>query len=252
MVPSVLASSADLFPSRRDRWLVAGLVLLAAAVSVAELATAHLFAILILPGTPRAVDDVVLPTMAFLVAFGLLRLVHYAQSMYRLTVFERAFARDERTMPGPDGWRWASAMELVGVLTQFARLVAITAAAVVLAPTFGLATILVALVVLEIIGSQYRRQGVVQREFRVRQRQHQAPAAAEKVRARVRAGERGALLANLGVMVLLGLLVAMTIAGNIAAGAAFVLFLAVRMQGQVYTAVSTGLMRLARARVHCE
>jgi MFS family permease len=251
MVPSVLASSAELFPRRKDRWLVAGLVLLAAAVSVAELATAHLFAALILPGTPRATSDVVLPAVAFLAAFALLRLVHYAQSLYRLTVFERAFARDER-MRGPDSWRWASAMELVGVLTQLARLVAITAAIAVLAPPFAVVDLVVALVVLEIIGAHYRTQGDVQRSFRTRQKQHDGPGAAEKVRTRVRAGERGALFANLGVMLLLGLLVAMTVGGQIAPGTAFVVFLAVRMQGQIYTAVSTGLMRLARAQAHCE
>jgi hypothetical protein len=53
-------------------------------------------------------------------------------------------------------------------------------------------------------------------------------------------------------MILMAVLIALTILGEIPAGAALVSFLAVRMIGQMYSGISTGLMRFARARVNSD
>jgi hypothetical protein len=51
-------------------------------------------------------------------------------------------------------------------------------------------------------------------------------------------------------MVLMGLLIVLAVTGAVAAGDALVLFLAVRMIGQMYSGISSGLMRFTRARVN--
>jgi hypothetical protein len=51
-------------------------------------------------------------------------------------------------------------------------------------------------------------------------------------------------------MGLMGVLIVLAVIGNIAAGAAIVIFLAVRMLGQMYSGISSGLMRFARALVN--
>lgn len=252
IVRSLRQTAGELFPTRRDRLVVLGLVLLAAAVSVAELATAQIFATLILPDQPRDTADVALLAVAFFAAFAVLRLVNYAQSVYRINVFEKAFGRGEQPARHKESWRWATAIELVSILTQVARLVAIALAVVVLAPLFGLVNLLVAVVVLEVLGLTMRRQDVTQRDFLEQQRNKAPVSTAERVRARIRAGERGALVASLGIMALFGVLIALTIGGQVDPGTAFVVFLAVRMEGQIYTGISSGLMRYVRARVYSE
>ena len=48
----------------------------------------------------------------------------------------------------------------------------------------------------------------------------------------------------------MGVLIVFAITGVVDAGNALVLFLAVRMIGQMYSGISSGLMRFARARVN--
>jgi hypothetical protein len=93
---------------------------------------------------------------------------------------------------------------------------------------------------------------ITQQGFRDQQRSKDPASSADKVRARIKAGELGALLASVGVMILMAILIALTILGEIPAGAALVSFLAVRMIGQMYSGISTGLMRFARARVNSD
>ncbi len=69
---------------------------------------------------------------------------------------------------------------------------------------------------------------------------------------RVIAGETGALFGYAGVVVLIGVLLWMILAGVIDPGTGFVLFIALRMLGQTLTEVAKGLMRYVRARAFSE
>ena len=106
------------------------------------------------------------------------------------------------------------------------------------------------LAIAEVMGSSLRRQFLTQQGFRDQQKAKNPASPAEKVRARIKAGELSALLASLGVMVLMGVLIVFVIIGTVQAGPALVMFLAIRLMGQMYSGISTGLMRFARARVH--
>ena len=75
---------------------------------------------------------------------------------------------------------------------------------------------------------------------------------AEKVRTRVIAAEIGSLLSSVGLIILLGILILLYAKGSLSPAKAFVLFIAVRMIGQIYSGLSSGLMRFARARVYSE
>ncbi len=91
-----------------------------------------------------------------------------------------------------------------------------------------------------------------QREFRTMQLARSPATNAQKVRTRVRAGELGSLIAYSGVVLLTGLLILLTLVDIVAPGTAFVLFIALRMMGQMLTGISTGLMRYVRARAFSE
>lgn len=252
LIRELRAALAELFPTRRDTFIVTGLVLFGAVVSGAEMLTAKLFSDIILPsgsGT-RPMQDTILLAVLFLVVFGGLRVVNYAQNLYRVNVFEKAFdGRTDKSGSG-ESWRWATAMELTTVLTMTARIAVIALVLFVISPIFGVANIVLFLLIAEVFGAAVRRQFVTQEAFRDRQKAKAPASSAEKVRARIKAGEASSLLASLGVMALMGVLIVLAITGVVVAGDALVLFLAVRMIGQMYSGISSGLMRFTRARVN--
>ena len=241
----------DLFPMRREKWIILGLVTFGAAISAAELFTAMLFSSIILPGNqnPRTTAEVILQAALFLVFFGSLRIAGYAHSLYRVTIFEKTFGRQESHSNSGESWRWATAMELTTLLTIAARIGAVSAIFFVISPVFGVANIIVALITAEIFGASVRKQFLIQGEFRDRAKAKSPASSAEKVRARIQASEISSLFASLGVIILMGVLIFLSISGEIEPGDALVLFLAIRMIGQMYSAASSGLMRFTRARV---
>jgi hypothetical protein len=253
LVSEFRSAMADLFRTRRDFWVVAGLVLFGAMVSAAELLAAQLFSTIIIPGEgpARSTNETILLAVAFLVVFGGLRVLNFGQSLYRVNVFEKAFQGKSASRAG-ESWRWATAMELTSILSMVARIVVVSAALFLLSPLFALANVLIALGVLQVFGMSLRRQIVTQQGFRDQQLSNDPASSADKVRARIKAGELGALLSSVGVMILMAVLIALTILGQMTAGAALVSFLAVRMIGQMYSGISTGLMRFARARVNSD
>ena len=253
LVSEFRSAMADLFRTRRDFWVVAGLVLFGAMVSAAELLAAQLFSTIIIPGDgpARSTNETIWLAIAFLVVFGGLRVLNFGQSLYRVNVFEKAFQGASASRAG-ESWRWATAMELTSILSMVARIVVVSVALFLLSPLFAAANILVALLVFQVFGMSLRRQLVTQHAFKKQQFSTEPASSADKVRARIKAGELGALLASVGVMILMAVLIALTILGDILAGAALVSFLAVRMIGQMYSGISTGLMRFARARVNSD
>lgn len=251
LVREFRAAIADLFRTRRDLAIVAGLVVLGALISAAELLSAQLFSNIIIPsnGDQRTTADVIWLAVGFLVVFGSLRVLNYAQSVYRVNVFEKAL-RDNGASKSGESWQWATAMELTSILTMGARITVIAVALFAVSPIFAVANIVIALAVTEVFGVTLRRQLVTQQKFRDQQKAKEPASSADKVRARIKAGELAALLSSIGVMILMGLLIVLVVSGMAPAGTALVGFLAVRMIGQMYSGVSTGLMRFARARVH--
>lgn len=247
----IRTSVRDLFPVRRDRMVVLGLVALAAVVSMTELAATQLFAVLILPQTDRSATLTAVLVVLFLVFFGGLRVVNFLREKYRINVFERALT-DSGVSRATDAWRWAMAMEVTSILSTMARIAVVVLACLVLAPWFGVAVIVGVAVVGVALSVIYRRQLTSQRGFRAAQLAFRGVDNATKVRTRVIAGETGALFGYAGIVVLIGVLLWMILAGYIGPGTGFVLFIALRMLGQTLTEVSKGLMRYVRAMAFSE
>lgn len=243
---------AELFPVRRDRRVVFGLVALAAVVSTTELAATQLFSLLILPQSERSQTTTVLLVVLFFAVFGGLRLVNYAREMYRINVFERALEGASAGRQAKDSWRWAMAMEVTSLLSSASRAAVIAVACLVLAPTFGLAVLVVVALVGKAMSLIFVRQLRTQRNFRAAQVARTPVSQATKLRSRVRAGETGALVGHFGVVLLVGLLIVLTLADMVDPGAAFVVFVALRMLGQVLSEIAKMLMRFVRARAFSE
>ncbi len=247
----LLGGFRELFPVRRDRAVVLGLVVLAAVVSFAEIAAAQLFSSLILPSSDRSGSMTALLVVVFLGVFGGLRVINFVREMYRINVFERALA-DSGISKVSDSWRWAMAMEVTQILSTMGRITVFVAATLYLAFLYGVAVVVVVGLVGIWVSLLYRRHGERQKEFRAAQLAYQSVDNATKVRTRIRAGEIASLGGYLGVVVLLAILLVLIIDGVIGPGPGIVLFMASRMLGGALTEVSKGLMRYARARAFSE
>ena len=248
----IRSTFTTLFTSRRDRLVVLGLVVLAAVVSLTELVATQLFSVLILPGSERSTTEIVVLVVLFFAVYGGLRLVNFAREMYRINVFERALTQSVGLTPVKDSWRWAMAIEVTTLLSTVGRIVVVTAACTVFAPLFGLGVIVVVALTGVALSVIFRRQLRAQREFRQMQLARKPASNATRVRSRVRAGEIGSLFAYFGIVLLIGLLVALTFLELVPPGTAFVLFVALRMMGQMLTDIAKGLMRYVRARAFSE
>ena len=248
----VRATVRQLFANRRDRSVVVGLVLLAAVVSMTELAATHLFSVLILPESDRSTTGTVVLVVLFLLVFGGLRLINFGREMYRINVFERALTQSVGLTPVRDSWRWATAMEVTSIMSTAGRVAVVVLACFVLAPLFGIGVLVAVLVISKALSVIFARQMDSQRELRALQVAKNPASNATKIRTRVRAGEVGSLIAYLCIMLLIGGLVWLTLSGFVAPATAFVLFVALRMLGQTITEISKGLMRYVRARAFSE
>jgi hypothetical protein len=246
------ATVCRLFEVRRDRAVVLGLVGLAAVVSTTELVATQLFSALILPKGDRSSSHTVVLVLLFFAVFGGLRLVNFAREMYRINVFERALTSSVGAAHHRDSWRWAMAIEVTSLLSSVARVVVVALALVALAPAFGIAVLVVMALVGKALSVIFVRQLSTQRGFRAMQLAQSPASNATKIRNRVKAGEVGSLIAHLGVVLLVGALIMLTLDGRVAPGTSFVLFVALRMMGQMLGEISKGLTRFVRARANSE
>ena len=164
----IRTSVKELFPVRRDRMVVLGLVALAAIVSMTELIATQLFSVIILPDDDRNTTVTALLVVLFLVFFGGLRVINFLREKYRINVFERALV-DSGVSKVSDSWRWAMAMEVTSILSTMSRIAVVVAATIVLAPLFGAAVVVAVATVGYALSFLYRRQLSTQRGFRAAQ-----------------------------------------------------------------------------------
>ena len=86
----------DLFPTRKLRVILLSLVLIAAFISVSELAVAKLFTKIILNEATYSTQELVLLVGFFFIFFGMTRIGQFFQRIYRLRVFDKAFQESDQ------------------------------------------------------------------------------------------------------------------------------------------------------------
>jgi hypothetical protein len=247
------ASLLQLFPSTKFRIILIVLVLIAAFISVSELALAKFFMQIILHEGELSRNQIILFVSAFFLFFGATRAGQYFQRIYRINVFDRAFeASEEKLNRRNENWRWSQAFELTSLLTSLVQLGVIIIFSTFLNWKFGLLNIVVVASVIQIIGRIFARQLKSQRGFVKARKRKERVSSLIKVRSRIRSGENGILLSGLAMLVLFGALLALSFTGEISTSNTVVLFLGLRMQNSGLSNISKSLMRFARARTHSE
>jgi hypothetical protein len=246
-------SLLQLFPTTKFRIILIVLVLTAAFISVSELAVAKLFTQIILNEGELTTTQMTLYVLGFFIFFGGTRAGQYFQRIYRVNVFESAFnASEKKIKRRKENWRWSQAFELTNLLSTLTQMSVIIIFLTFLNWQFGLLNIVVVAIVLQILGRIYGKQVKSQRGFvKARERKEHIPSAI-RIGTRIRSGETGILLSGIAMLILFGVLIALSFNGEISPSNTIVFFFGLRMQNSSLSNISSALMRFARARTHSE
>lgn len=251
MLAHLLAAFSRLFTTRKSRTVVGLLIVVTATLPVAEMLVLEMFSSLIIDGPEAFTQDTngaILQIAIFLLAFGLTRGVHHLVRLVRVRVFRDGFEIAGRTRsPSQESWEWALAFELSGVLVSLVQAVMFSTLFLFIDWPTGLVNILVVAVVLALVSAIYRRQFALQKDYIKMGSRPGTVAIPERVGGRVRDAEFGAMLASVGMVLVLVYMLLRTLLGDITSANAIVLFLGLRLlSGQLGT-LSASIMRFARA-----
>ena len=247
------AAFHDLFTTRKYRLILVSLILIAAFISVSELAVAKLFTGIILHEGSMSQTKLAIFVTGFFLFFGATRAGHFFQRIYRVNVFEKAFKASKADVKGSrENWRWSLAFELTNLLSTFTQLTVIIAFFTYHHWGFGLLNILVVLAIFEIYGRLFKDQIEAQRGFVLAKKNKTPVANSVKIGTRIKSGETGILISGSAMLILLGALIYLSYTGTISASNTVVLFFGLRMQNSNLSNISSGLMRFARALTHSE
>ncbi len=247
------AAFHELFTTRRYRLVLIGLVLIAAFISVSELAVAKLFTKIILHEGTMSHTKLAVFVTGFFLFFGATRAGHFFQRIYRVNVFDKAFKASNSEIKGSrENWRWSLAFELTGLLSTCTQLTVIILFFTYLNWGFGLLNILIVVAIFQVYGRLFKSQLEAQRGF-VEAKKNKTPVAnAIRIGTRIKSGETGILISGAAMLILLAALIYLSYNGDISPSNTVVLFFGLRMQNSNLSNVSNGLMRFARARTHSE
>lgn len=247
----LITAFRDLFPRGKHSIYLLGLVLIAAIIPVTELLITKLFTDLIIHSSKYTTGHIAIQVILFFSLFALTRAAHFGHKVYRVRVFDKAFkGYDKERSKQKESWEWALAFELSTVLGALTQLLIFASFFTVLNPLFGFVNFVVLLASLQVIGVIFGRQVQQQKKFFWAKQVKKDVEASTRVGSRVKSGETGTLLASIGMVLLMGFLITLSLTGLAAASDVIVLFLGARMQNSTMSQISTALMRFARARVN--
>ena len=252
---NLVASFKEIFPKgggHRARGLM--LILIASVIPLSQLFVIKIFSAMILHST-KTLDntEIVINFLIFFALFGSTHLATYWQKVYRVRVFERAFASSGRkTTKFKESWEWALAFEMSNLLHMATTALVLITFFAAINIWIGLLNVVVVAISFEIVGVIYRRQMKTQQGFAEARDKKQQIDTAVRVGARIRSGEFGTLMISVGYIALLAVLLILKFKDLIVAADAITLFLGMRMQNSNLSNVSGALMRYARARAQAD
>jgi len=253
VVKELLYAVRTLFTTNKDRVVLLGLVLIAAMISVSELAVAKIFTQII--GHERSMDTtkLVILIVGFFLFFGVTKAGHFLQRVYKVRFFEKAFKESNNEVTAAkENWRWSLAFELTNILSTCTQLSVIILFFAYLSWQFALVNILVVLAIFQVYGALFRHQLDAQRGFVIARRNKELITNAVRIGTRVKSGEIGVLISGIAMLILLGVLIYLSYIDGISTSNTIVLFFGLKMQNSNFSNISTALMRFARARTNSE
>jgi len=249
----LLYATRTLFTTTKDRFVLIGLVLMAAMISVSELAVAKLFTDIIGFEKNMSKTNLVILIIGFFLFFGITKVGHFLQRVYKVRFFEKAFKESSAEVTAAkENWRWSLAFELTNILSTCTQLGAIILFFTYLSWQFALINVLVVLAIFHFYGMLFSNQIDAQRGFVISRKNKEHITNAVRIGTRVKSGEIGVLISGIATLILLGVLIYLSYIDGISIPNTIVLFFGLKMQNSNFSNISTALMRFARARTNSE
>jgi hypothetical protein len=249
----LLYAVKTLFTTTRHRFILLGLVLIAAMISVSELAVAKIFTKII--GHEKQMDQtkLIMLVIVFFLFFGMTKAGHFLQRVYKVKFFDNAFKASITEVPSSkENWRWSLAFELTNLLSTCTQLGVIILFFAYLSWHFAVINILVVLAIFQFYGKLFSRQLDAQRGFVRARKNNEIITNAVRIGTRIKSGEIGILISGIAMLILLGVLIYLSYISGISTSNTIVLFFGLKMQNSNFSNISTALMRFARARTNSE
>lgn len=242
-----------LFTTTRDRLILLSLVLIAAMISVSELAVAKLFTGIIGFEDSMSKRNLIILIIGFFLFFGITKAGHFLQRVYKVKFFDNAFKASNAEVPSSkENWRWSLAFELTNLLSTCTQLGVIILFFAYLNWQFAVINILIVLLIFQIYGKLFSNQLDAQRGFLVARKNKELITNAVRIGTRIKSGEIGILISGIAMLILLAVLIYLSYIGGISTPNTIVLFFGLKMQNSNFSNISTALMRFARARTNSE
>ena len=242
-----------LFTTTRDRLILTGLVLIAAMISVSELAVAKLFTDIIGFEKSMSKTNLIILIVGFFLFFGITKAGHFLQRVYKVKFFDNAFKTSNAEVPSSkENWRWSLAFELTNILSTCTQLGAIILFFAYLSWPFAIVNIVVVLAIFQVYGKLFSSQLDAQRGFIVARKNKELITNAVRIGTRIKSGEIGILISGIAMLILLAVLIYFSYISGISTANTIVLFFGLKMQNSNFSNISTALMRFARARTNSE
>ena len=249
----LLHAIKTLFTTTRDRFILLSLVLIAAMISVSELAVAKIFTKII--GHEKNMDQtkLIILVVGFFLFFGMTKAGHFLQRVYKVKFFDNAFKASSAEVPtSKENWRWSLAFELTNILSTCTQLGVIILFFAYLSWHFAVINILVVLAIFQVYGKLFSNQLDAQRGFVIARKNKEIITNAVRIGTRIKSGEIGILISGIAMLILLGVLIYLSYISCISTSNTIVLFFGLKMQNSNFSNISTALMRFARARTNSE
>ncbi len=249
----LLHAIKTLFTTTRDRFILLSLVLIAAMISVSELAVAKIFTKII--GHEKNMDQtkLIILVVGFFLFFGMTKAGHFLQRVYKVKFFDNAFKASSAEVPtSKENWRWSLAFELTNILSTCTQLGVIILFFAYLSWHFAVINILVVLAIFQVYGKLFSSQLDAQRGFVIARKNKEIITNAVRIGTRIKSGEIGILISGIAMLILLGVLIYLSYISGISTSNTIVLFFGLKMQNSNFSNISTALMRFARARTNSE
>jgi hypothetical protein len=249
LVRLVLQTFSSLFPKGKHRNRALALAAIATIVPLSQLFVIRIFSHMIVQGSKAPLNETIIQFVLFFGLFALSHLATYWQKTYRIKVFnDELSSRTGWRSKITESWDWALTFETNNLLHTFTQVLVLAAFFISVSWEAGLVNFVLILFTMQIIKIMFVKQTATQEGFALAHKKQENISAATKVGARIKSAELGTLVANGVFVVSLGVLLAFSYMGRLAAADAVMLFLGFRMQNSNLGQTSGSLMRFARAK----
>jgi len=248
LIKNLKISLNNLFPRKRDKIRFLILTVVASSISILELGLAKIFSEIIL--STNGTDKTFFPLIALFVLLSIIaKLITFAQKTRRIGLFSEALG-DENSEKNSNAWNLTLSLEFSNIFGHLLQISLVTFFVFLLSPNFGVIIFASSILSIFILSNLSRKQEAYQTKFFKTRYTKYKVSSKTRVLTRVKSAEIGALSSGIISLATLIVLIYFHHQNLITTADSIVSFFAIRLLGSNLSALSSSLMRYARALVY--